>query len=364
MEFKQIRHTHTWPILMLPTVYTEELSYYEQLSKISYKVNEVIDAVNQFTDDYKAYTDNAVATLKTHVDASDSQIKATMAANDKAVRDLIAQKVSEIYTDMKSVEDRLQANIDSLDSRLVQYVNTQIANLRAYVDTTASALYAAIDALRDYSDAQDADLRRGLIAYIDAQIQELKKMIDDIIVDPQQTLVDPSDLQSKKIQQAIDNMYENLRSWALTAEAYDALGITAEAYDAKGLTAYQYDYLGMWYLKEKPGVMGYTDARVDALEPLLHAYSPFTGEYQPFRDIIYQIGQYLRWDSLTAQEYDDLGLTAEAYDGKGLTAEDYEWHGKPLLTGVYSIHGFDTAEITAGNYDSENARILLAPQSV
>ena len=110
----------------------------------------------------------------------------------------------------------------------------------------------------------------------------------------------------------------------------------------------------------------------------------------------------VRYEALTAQEYDSAGLTAERYDGMGLSAENYDLYGRNYIaitdrltwmydpfTGIYtpvktvvqklaelhrtdaitaeaydlltlSAEEYDDKEITAYNYDFNAGNLLSA----
>lgn len=110
----------------------------------------------------------------------------------------------------------------------------------------------------------------------------------------------------------------------------------------------------------------------------------------------------VRYEALTAQEYDSAGLTAERYDGMGLSAENYDLYGRNYIavtdrltwmydpfTGIYtpvktvvqklaelhrtdaitaqaydlltlSAEEYDDKEITAYNYDFDAVNLLSA----
>lgn len=73
------------------------------------------------------------------------------------------------------------------------------------------------------------------------------------------------------------------------------------------------------------------DETLNNLPSLIVMTSPFTGEDDSLENIIYDIVNGQKTNSLTAIEYDNLELTASAYDNYELTAYDYDWNGKNLL---------------------------------
>ena len=63
----------------------------------------------------------------------------------------------------------------------------------------------------------------------------------------------------------------------------------------------------------------------------IRIFDPTTGLYSPLQEVIDNIYDLGRGDSLTASEYDALDLTATAYDAYELTAREYDNDAKSLL---------------------------------
>lgn len=78
------------------------------------------------------------------------------------------------------------------------------------------------------------------------------------------------------------------------------------------------------------------ETRMDNVERTLvnSAYmdSPFTGEYVPVQEVIYQLASLHTTGALTASEYDAAELSASAYDALQLTAYEYDWNGSSYIS--------------------------------
>ena len=55
----------------LPLTYNASITYYEQVGQLVYKINELIDAMNSYAEDYKSYTDEQIALLKKYLAVCD-----------------------------------------------------------------------------------------------------------------------------------------------------------------------------------------------------------------------------------------------------------------------------------------------------
>lgn len=197
----------------LPLTYNASISYYEQVGQLVYKINELIDAMNSYAEDYKSYTDEQIALLKKYVD---SQINEVYAYADKIninLTNLIGITADNLKADYISRINQLN---DSLNARITQEVFTINNQITSEVITLNTRISLEVQNLKDYIDSQ---------------------LIDIKVIDPTTGLI--SDLQT-----TLNNIVNLVKGDALTAEQYDALNLTAKTYDNKKLTAYQYDFNG------------------------------------------------------------------------------------------------------------------------
>ena len=185
-------------IKVLPTVYEDALSYYETLCKISAKLNEVIEQLNQ-------YDPESVV---------NEVISERLAAYTNTT-------VVPLINDAKAI---LQASIDNLSDDYYAYkqtINNQIGELNTRLTGLGITVAGIEDRCKDYTDQKVAEV-----------VYNLPLM--------------PSPLTGEDVTvfQAINELAEMMKNDALTAAQYDALNLTAAAYDAEGLTAFQYDWHG------------------------------------------------------------------------------------------------------------------------
>lgn len=197
----------------LPLTYNASISYYEQVGQLVYKINELIDAMNSYAEDYKSYTDEQIALLKKYVD---SQITEVYSYADKIninLTNLIGITADNLKADYISRINQLNA---SLNARITQEVFTINNRITSEVITLNTRISLEVQNLKDYIDSQ---------------------LIDIKVIDPTTGLI-------SGLQTTLNNIVNLMKGDALTAQQYDALNLTAQTYDNKNLTAYQYDFNG------------------------------------------------------------------------------------------------------------------------
>ena len=262
---------------VLPAVYDNSLSYYEQLCRIKYKLNEVIKNLNDLEENLPSYVkqaiDEALGGWEERMEAQFAEQNARIAAAEKKIDDSVAEMQAQLDAAIREMEQTINAQLNALYLILVNGINANRA-------------------------------------YIDSQISLLKAEFPDLST---VYVISPVDGQLVKIQDCVNDMYNVLRYGALTAAQYDALQLTAKVYDDKSLTAFTYDMYGLCEL------WSYLNVH--------RMHSVTTGEIVAIPAGVYQLTDKVRTNGLTATAYDTKELTASVYDGKGVTAYNYDWSG-------------------------------------
>lgn len=359
-NYNNIRYVKgVMPLLVLPLLYDDSLSYYEQLSKVYEKVNELIDRVNSFTDDYKSYTDAAVATEATRTNALVESTRVSIQANINDLKTYVDKQDAAIMSALREAEEAIYKTMqewdDSVRAEFKSELASEISSLRSWVLSLIDTVNTSIADLKDYSDAED-DKIRALLA---SEIDRLEGLIHDIVIDNSLPVIDPCDNTAKSVQSAFDNMWFNLRSWAATAFQYDSLMLSAEDFDSGAfpdrqsdscvvekipLKAYIYDYNGYYWMRERPHLLHIFDCIYQKTKHLLYARNPFTGAKESIKNVLYSLCDYIRSHAITAASYDAIELgaaepantedTIYSYDPLELTAYEYDWFGYNYLNNL------------------------------
>lgn len=262
----------------IPSVYSNKQSYYECLCYIGYKVNECIDAINGFTDAYKQYTDEKVAELKAYVDGLNNDIYNHIAEVEKNIRNDMNKKDAELDKKIDDVQNNLIERINRLNV-LIYQLNGET---RDYIDTSITKLY-------DYINN-----------YVPSNMQVLN----------------PVKGYYTSLNQALGDIYDNLRYNALTCNEFDSLNLTCTDFDNLLLSCTEFDLYG---------------AKRFRVDSNLYMHSPFTGEYLFYQDVINQLAELHFNNPITASEFDALLLTVTAFEAKALSAYTFDSNAKTAL---------------------------------
>ena len=181
---------------VMPLVYDESLSYYEVLCKAVQKMNDIIDTINSFQADYEGYTDTQVATLKEFVDGQDEKI--------------------------------------------IALINEQISTLENELQMQVKQVYETI--------GKTDETTRGWVMY---ELDKVYKYIVKYFTDTMQ-LYNPTNGELESLGKVMNDIYDALRYFGITAADFDKLELNAYDYDAKMIYAKEYDLYAYEKLVKSP----------------------------------------------------------------------------------------------------------------
>ena len=153
------------------------------------------------------------------------------------------------------------------------------------------------------------------------------------------------------VQDALNEIYETYRFYAITALEFDELGWTAEQLDNKKLTALELDTNSRELLK-----------RFERGENVMR--NPWYGDFVYIRDVIYKLLGY-HIPTLNCYQRDIRDLTAEELDDRDYNAYYLDWGLNWVYyqtcqqrdDAEYTAQALDDLELTAYTYDSEGGYI-------
>lgn len=205
--------------------------------------------------------------------------------------DQVNQSISDQYTQITNEYHALYDSILTTFESMIVDIRTEMYNIRNDLINRITAGDAAT------------------LSYVQAELQTFLENLPDY---EHLIIYNPVRGEQTTVQTAINDLYNEFNTYALTAAEYDALELTADEYDEIGLTAYEYDHYGQNHLlPDSPFIMR----------------DPFTGKMTAVKNVVYTLADLHRLYALTADDYDALDLTADDYDALDLTAYDYDFHG-------------------------------------
>lgn len=265
---ERVKQFRFWCQKVIPLVYDDSLSYYETLCKVSQKLNEVIDFVNNFQDTTNDYTDEQIRILKEYLQ---NEINIT------------------------------NYNLEQLRKDGKAYVDSEILKVTGYINEQISILNSLISSNTKYLQAWVEEQINNLIA-------DLPDLQNIVVVNPVTGLMD-------SLQNTLNNMWNGMRSNAINCSQFDGSLISCTEFDNLNINAYDFDFNSLNILFKDPN---------------FYMSSPITGEYVLIKQVVNQLYDLHRTSPITAEEFDSRsGLTCTIFDGYELTAKAFDETGLP-----------------------------------
>lgn len=345
MPFSHVDNLRFRSYKVLPTEYDNTLSYYETLCKVVDKLNETIDMLNDFEDTYNEFEvrfttlETQFATILPDIQHALQQVDIAIAEVKSARQELqaLSDRVTNLANDLLATETKLRHEYREGDTQTLatskEYADMLNRIQQADIDSKYTELRAEIRSLLSTYTNQVETLHQMIHNYYtqitnertQAEQQVLEQALEhdvyiaNYVVEhlPEHIVImNPVRGQYTSLEVAFEDLYTNLRYFAIKAQDFDSWNLTAEEFDALQISAIDFDTNGVreirgWY----PWTM-----------------NPFTGHMVPLDQLVqYLCGFHLR-EAITAREFDNMLLTAQEFDDRTLGAQEFDMRGYNALT--------------------------------
>lgn len=274
----------------LPSVYNDKQSYYEVLCYLENKINECISSINNYTDAYKEYTDTQIA-----------QLKATLESEIRSIEEYVNTQVADFkgYVDEKIAT--VESDYNEKITKLELSINKKINDISISLTELTRTVYR---------------LNSETYVYINQQIDRLIDYIDKYVCNNIQCY-NPVTGQYDSICKVLGDIYDSARYCGITCDEFDRLELTCNSFERLSMTAHDFDlYAGCKLIPSSQ----------------LYMFSPLTGEYVFYQDVIYQLAELHSNAPITVNEFDALkSLTCNSFVGYNMTAYTFDNTAKDIL---------------------------------
>lgn len=274
----------------LPSVYNDKQSYYEVLCYLENKINECISAINDYTNAYKDYTDTQIAQLKATLENEIHSLEEYVNTQVADFKGYVDGKIATVESDYNEKITNLEVSIN----RKINDISTSLTELTRTVYRLNSETYV----------------------YINQQIDRLIDYIDKYVCNNIQCY-NPVTGQYDSICKILGDIYDSARYCAITCDEFDGLALTCNSFERLSMTAHDFDlYAGCKLIPSNQ----------------LYMFSPLTGEYVFYQDVIYQLAELHTNAPITVNEFDALkSLTCNSFVGYNMTAYTFDNTAKDIL---------------------------------
>lgn len=309
---------------VLPLTYDDSLSYYEVLCKCVKKLNIAIENLNTMSDNLDNF-DERIKIVETGLAEVQNEIDTFEQSVDNRFTELEASLLATIQLALSEAQEKL----DELE-REVEALSTEIdRKVQELTDLIENRLASAVASLTVLLNEGLQEMR----TLIDLNNEEMKVYIDEVLEDFKESIPEFENVivrdvitgELVNIQIALRNLYNYLRSNAITAHEYDDLQLTASEYDSTvvefiplGMTALQFDIDAKRYIWK---------------DPKLYMNHVTEGEKELYKQNILALTDMLREaGSYNAEDFDAVGISAEDYDALDLSAYEFDWYSNRRIS--------------------------------
>ena len=276
-----------------------------------------------------------LTTLDNSLKAFENATRQTEERLQHQIRDNVTS-INNVKSYAISIDNKYAGEIKRVDSRVDNLVSAyghviaDIANLKVLI-----------------SEGDDRTLSLAK-TYADGLIDEFKRDFPKLY---ELYVYSPVTGQIVTVQDALNEIYETYRFYAITALEFDELGWSAEQLDNKKLTALELDTNSRELLK-----------RFERGENVMR--NPWFGDFTYVRDVIYKLLGY-HIPTLNCYQRDIRDLTAQELDDRNYNAYYLDWGLNWVYyqtcqqrdDAEYTAQALDDLELTAYTYDSEGGYI-------
>ena len=291
------------------------------------------------------------------------RITALEVETDNLERDIQAFKneFTAFKNTTRQTEEELQRQIRDNNNKIVNLKNYVLAFENDNAEEHRQFDRRINNLVQNYARIlQDIANLRVLIADGDTRTLELAKTYADKLLEEFKRefpelynlyVYSPVTGQIVTVQQALDEIYETYRFYAITAREFDELGYTAEELDRMQLTALKLDTSSRDLLKR------YWQ-RSDVIR------NPWYGDFTDIRNVIYKLLGY-HIPTLNAYQRDSRELTAQELDDRNYNAYYLDWGLNWAFyqtcqqrdDAEYTAQALDDLEFSCYTWDSEGGWI-------
>lgn len=279
--------------LTIPGIYSNTLSYEDNLAQIMKKINELVEQVNNLSNGVNNYTDEQIKKLKAELEKEISELEIKLLS-------FVSDFEKEISRVEKETDGKVQVLHDYIDTEILK-TNEKIKELKTYIDTQ---IFNTEKRQIKYTDnkVRVESIQR------EAQDEFLSNKIENVVKEFPKVYNAVLGVKSN-VQETFNSFYEYLRELGVLSISYDKMEMTAEQYDKMELEAHVFDVYSGFIFSES----------------LNKIFSPFTGKKENMPKVLYELIERVRWNADTSKYFDEKTSTVQNMDASNYTAKEYEF---------------------------------------
>lgn len=319
---------------VLPAVYDESLSYLEGLSKLSYKLNETIGAVNALNDNVDTLN-YSVVELNDRVTAVEGEIDGFEAEITQRIAELETSLTSKIDTAIDGMEAEVNEKLGEVDTKLND-MDARIEDMEQYVQETVTQLTedfraiitAEIARINELYLSFEGEMRQYVIDTVNELIQNIPDLTNIYVISP-------ASGQLVKVQVAINEIFDFSLYNALTCDEYNSFEFSCDDVNSLMVNSIPRGFtVREWLHDAKQLLMKIMP--VEKIEKWLQPNSVVFGYLSGLKDYLYKNVDLnaTMWEwagTFTCNELVTLGKSCDEIIAYDISCADYMLKGNTIM---------------------------------
>lgn len=326
---------------VLPAVYDESLSYLEAICKLTYKLNESIDAVNALDDNVEALNDTVIeygerlTAVEGEIDGFEAEIRRQIAAMEVEFK-------AEMDAAVAQMDEKVDSKLSEVDAKLNE-VDTKLDDMEARITAMENYVQTAVDRLTaEFTAIITAEIQRINELYVSFEA-EMRQYVEDVVNELIQQIPDltniyvisPASGKLVKVQVAINEVFDFHLYNALTCDEFNSLGLSCEELNTlmvdslpRGFTVRE------WLHDAKQLLMKILPAvKVEKWLPpnsIVRGYLTGVKDYL-YKNVDLNAAVWMWSGTYTCDEFNTVGKTCDEINALNMTIDEYLMHGNTIL---------------------------------
>lgn len=308
---------------ILPAVYNDAMTYYEQLKILNAKLNECIETFN-------AYGGDMVDTAKQYTDIQIKALQQSITSDLAKTEQFVLNEIANLKASLQGELDSAIIDFKSEAAEIVDKLDKEADKLSYTINTLQVSINTLWEAFASYK----IDVDKQIVDSLEIFRQEIERLVasklgSEIIVQ------NPVTTTLTNLNQALSDLLAIVQVQGyITAAQYKSLNLTVAEYAALKITAIQYKYRGIWIFFKRLFLKPFKEdidkefnevyQEFDRVEENKYMMSPFTFQKDLIKNVVMHLAR-LHQHYITVAEYKAENLTAADYEGLKLTAYEYVW---------------------------------------
>lgn len=152
--------------IVIPQIYSNALSYYEQICAIAKTVNDIIEELEKEKDDYKQYTDEQIAILKQNLETQINNLRSWTENEFNSTNSKIDTEILKVNNEITKLTTEVTGMMTSIST-----INQSLATIQETLSTINNTISSLIDKVTE---------NRSNISALQTDVGDLKTDVSSI----------------------------------------------------------------------------------------------------------------------------------------------------------------------------------------